>query len=64
MHLNWTIDSSGDPLMLLHGFTGIGQDWQQTFGETPTGFRHLMPDLPGHCASPDYDQFSFRGAAD
>lgn len=63
MHLNRAIDGTGKPLLLMHGFTGIGRGWRYLFGKTPMGFQHVMPDLSGHGAWPDYDQFSFRGAA-
>jgi len=40
----------GRPLLLLHGFTGSGADWQYVFAEAeaPVGFRVIRPDLRGH----------------
>lgn len=38
----------GEPLLLLHGFTGSGDDWQHVFAEPLAGFRVIAPDLPGH----------------
>jgi pimeloyl-ACP methyl ester carboxylesterase len=39
----------GDPLLLLHGGTGIGADWQHVFtAGDPDGFRLIVPDLRGH----------------
>ena len=39
----------GEPLLLLHGGTGIGADWRHVFtGGDPSGFRIIVPDLRGH----------------
>ena len=39
---------SGDPLLLLHGFTGSGDDWTHVFAERIEGHRVIAPDLRGH----------------
>ena len=39
---------SGDPLLLLHGFTGCGDDWQHVFAAPLDGYRVITPDLRGH----------------
>ena len=44
---------SGEPLLLLHGFTGCGDDWTHVFAEPPAPFRVIAPDLPGHGRSPN-----------
>jgi pimeloyl-ACP methyl ester carboxylesterase len=44
---------SGETLLLLHGFTGCGDDWQHLFAEPLAGFRVIAPDLPGHGSSPN-----------
>lgn len=44
---------SGEPLLLLHGFTGCGDDWQHVFSEPLAGCRVIAPDLPGHGRSPN-----------
>jgi pimeloyl-ACP methyl ester carboxylesterase len=44
---------TGEPLVLLHGFTGCGDDWQHVFAEPLPGFRIIAPDLPGHGRSPN-----------
>ena len=50
----FTRDSgSGEPLLLLHGFTGSGDDWNHVFAEPLSGFRIIAPDLPGHGRSPN-----------
>jgi len=44
---------SGVPLLLLHGFTGSGDNWNHVFAETLPGYRVITPDLPGHGRSPN-----------
>jgi pimeloyl-ACP methyl ester carboxylesterase len=39
---------TGEPLLLLHGFTGSGDDWQHVFAEPLSGYRVIAPDLRGH----------------
>ena len=39
---------SGQPLLLLHGGLGIGDDWRHVFPSDPAGYRVIMPDLRGH----------------
>src|SRR5512140_1999697 len=55
----------GEPLLLLHGGTGIGDDWQLVFtGGGPDGFRVIVPDLRGHGRSTNPSRaFTFRQAA-
>ncbi|HSC71452.1 MAG TPA: alpha/beta fold hydrolase, partial [Candidatus Methylomirabilis sp.] len=38
----------GEPLLLLHGFSGSGADWRLIFQEPPKGYRLVAPDLRGH----------------
>ena len=38
---------TGEPLLLLHGFTGSGEDWAHVFSSTPPN-RVITPDLRGH----------------
>jgi pimeloyl-ACP methyl ester carboxylesterase len=38
----------GEPLLLLHGFTGSGDDWKHVFAEPLAGYRIIAPDLRGH----------------
>lgn len=38
----------GDALLLLHGFTGCGADWQHVFVDPIGGYRTIVPDLRGH----------------
>jgi pimeloyl-ACP methyl ester carboxylesterase len=38
----------GEPLLLLHGFTGCGDDWQHVLTRPLDGHRVIAPDLRGH----------------
>jgi pimeloyl-ACP methyl ester carboxylesterase len=55
----------GEPLLLLHGGTGIGGDWNLVFTRgDPDGFRLIVPDLRGHGRSTNPAlTFTFRQAA-
>jgi pimeloyl-ACP methyl ester carboxylesterase len=55
----------GEPLLLLHGGTGIGADWAHVFAAgDPAGFRVIVPDLRGHGRSTNpFGTFTFREAA-
>ena len=55
----------GAPLLLLHGGTGIGRDWQHVFTTgDPAGYRLIVPDLRGHGRSTNPSgQFTFRELA-
>lgn len=55
---------TGEPLLLLHGFTGCGDDWQHVFAEPPAGYRVIAPDLRGHGRSTNpRGSFTFREVA-
>lgn len=45
------VRGEGKPLLLLHGFTGIGSDWNLIFPLPPKGYRLIIPDLRGHGSS-------------
>jgi pimeloyl-ACP methyl ester carboxylesterase len=54
----------GEPLVLLHGFTGAGSDWWHVFNEQPRGYQLIQPDLRGHGRSTNPgDRFTFRQCA-
>ena len=38
----------GNPLLLLHGFSGSGDDWQHVFAAPLDSYRVIAPDLRGH----------------
>ena len=55
---------SGEPLVLLHGGMGIGDDWRHVFPHDPDGHRVVVPDLWGHGRSTSPDEaFSIRRVA-
>jgi pimeloyl-ACP methyl ester carboxylesterase len=55
---------AGEPLLFLHGFSGIGSDWDYVSTEVPTGHRLILPDLRGHGRSTNPSpEFSFRQSA-
>ena len=60
--LHYEDRGAGDPLLLLHGGTGIGADWRLVFtGGDPDGFRAIVPDLRGHGRSTNPSKaFTFR----
>jgi pimeloyl-ACP methyl ester carboxylesterase len=55
---------NGEPLLLLHGGMGIGDDWRHVFPQDPAGYRVVVPDLRGHGRSTSPDEaFSIRRCA-
>ncbi len=48
LQLFWRDRGEGQPLLLLHGFTGSGEDWQHVFADPVPGYRVITPDLRGH----------------
>lgn len=55
---------AGEPLLLLHGFTGSGDDWRHVFNEPPHGYRIIAPDLRAHGRSTNPSgSFTFREVA-
>ncbi|MBA3878043.1 MAG: 2-succinyl-6-hydroxy-2,4-cyclohexadiene-1-carboxylate synthase, partial [Anaerolinea sp.] len=48
--LRWEVRArgSGDPLLLLHGFTGRGTAWGSHAAAFARSFRTIVVDLPGH----------------
>jgi len=58
---------SGEPLILLHGFSGSSQDWSQVglVADWSAHFQLIVPDLRGHGRSSILSQpFRHRDAAD
>src|SRR5215217_7717524 len=45
VQLHYEERGSGAPVLLLHGGTGIGADWELIFPSAPDGFRTIIPDL-------------------
>jgi pimeloyl-ACP methyl ester carboxylesterase len=48
LQLYFEIHGTGDPLFLLHGFTGCSQNWLPTKELWGNGFQLIIPDLRGH----------------
>ncbi len=64
IELSYHVRGRGEPLLLLHGFTGAGSDWQYLFPKSPKGFQLVIPDLRGHGSSTNPPAvFTFRQAA-
>ena len=54
----------GQPLVLLHGGSGVGANWNLIFREPPIGYRLIVPDLRGHGSSTNPSgEFTFRQSA-
>ena len=57
---------AGDPLFLLHAFTGTGRDWQLVFDfeALASRYRIIIPDARGHGLSTDPgERFTFQRCA-
>ena len=46
--LYFEVHGTGEPLLLLHGFSGSSQDWIPSLEQWGTGFQLILPDLRGH----------------
>jgi pimeloyl-ACP methyl ester carboxylesterase len=54
----------GEPLVLLHGFTGAGSNWEPFVGGLAGAYRLIVPDLRGHGQSTNPSgEFTFRQSA-
>lgn len=51
LRLAYRDEGEGAPLLLLHGFTGSGDDWNHVFAQPLPGYRVIAPDLRGHGGS-------------
>jgi len=57
----YEVRGEGEPLLLLHGGMGIGNDWRHIFAADPDGYRVIVPDLRGHGRSTNpAERFTFR----
>jgi pimeloyl-ACP methyl ester carboxylesterase len=48
VQLYFEVSGSGEPLVLLHGFSGSSQDWTPSITGWGSGFQFIVPDLRGH----------------
>ncbi|HEY6946583.1 MAG TPA: alpha/beta hydrolase [Candidatus Acidoferrum sp.] len=46
--LYFEVHGTGEPLLLLHGFSGSSQDWIPSLAQWETQFQFILPDLRGH----------------
>jgi pimeloyl-ACP methyl ester carboxylesterase len=46
--LYFEVHGSGEPVLLLSGFSGTSQDWKPSLDEWGSGFQLILPDLRGH----------------
>jgi pimeloyl-ACP methyl ester carboxylesterase len=46
--LYFEVHGAGEPLLLLHGFSGSSQDWKALSTEWSAEFQLIVPDLRGH----------------
>jgi pimeloyl-ACP methyl ester carboxylesterase len=46
--LYFEVRGTGEPLLLLHGFSGSSQDWIPSLEQWGTKFQLILPDLRGH----------------
>jgi len=64
MQMYYEIHGQGEPLVLLHGFTGAGSNWQSFIGDLAREYQLTIPDLRGHGRSTNPSgEFTFRQSA-
>jgi len=47
IEMYYEVRGDGEPLVLLHGGGGVGDNWRLIFKEPPDGFQLIVPDLRG-----------------
>ncbi len=64
MQMYYVSHGEGEPLVLLHGFTGSSGDWELFLPDLVQGYRLIIPDLRGHGRSTNSSgTFTFRQSA-
>jgi len=48
VQIYFEVHGTGDPLLLLHGFSGSSQDWKKLSTQWDANFQMIVPDLRGH----------------
>lgn len=62
--LYYRIGGDGPPLLLIHGFTFTGQEWDPFLDDLGAQHTVIIPDLPGHGRSMDVSgEFRYRDVA-
>ncbi len=46
--LYFEVDGTGEPVLLLHGFSGSGENWRPAIERWSAKFQLVVPDLRGH----------------
>ena len=46
--LHYRVSGTGKPLLLLHGYSGYGEQWRNFLDEFANSYRVIAVDLPGH----------------
>jgi 2-succinyl-6-hydroxy-2,4-cyclohexadiene-1-carboxylate synthase len=67
LRLSVAVGGAGDPLLLLHGFTGSAETWDPFRSRFETAYRVAALDLPGHggsSAPADAERYSLPRFAD
>jgi pimeloyl-ACP methyl ester carboxylesterase len=64
IQMYYQILGQGEPLVMLHGFTGVGDDWQPFAKELEKRYRLIIPDMRGHGRSTNPSmEFTHRQSA-
>ncbi len=64
MEMYYVIHGQGEPLVLLHGYTGSSGDWEPFLPDLAQEYQLVIPDLRGHGRSTNPAMaFTFRQAA-
>ena len=64
MQMYYVLHGQGEPLVLLHGFTGSSSDWSLFFHDLASEYQLVIPDLRGHGQSTNPSmEFTFRQCA-
>lgn len=48
VQLYFEVHGTGEPLLLMHGFSGSSQDWKASLDQWGADFQLIVPDLRGH----------------
>ena len=64
MQMNYVTQGQGEPLVLLHGFTGSNQNWNPVVEDLKKEYQLIIPDLRGHGRSTNpSNEFTHRQSA-
>jgi pimeloyl-ACP methyl ester carboxylesterase len=64
IEMYFEIHGEGEPLVLLHGFTGCGRNWDPFINDLSREHQLIVPDLRGHGSSTNpSNSFTFRQSA-